>query len=370
MKMETGIAVINGHQNGLSAIAVNFTDDQIGLLKRTICNGATDDELSLFIAQCKRTKLDPFAKQIHAVKRWDGKAKREVMSIQTGIDGYRLIAERTNQYMGQTAALWCGEDGVWVDVWLKATPPAAAKVGVHKSNFKEPVYAVALWSEYAQSYFKDGKHNLSPMWAKMGALMLSKCAEALALRKAFPQELSGIYTAEEMQQADALPAVEAVQQIAPAPVTDGDREVQKAWRIWRAKANKTFATCKTMAEVEQKKVDFEKIHKGPQIWAQYTFHNDTETFASLVEQHTERVKRGEELASPEGIARWKKAVEVSDLKGLAQRVREYHSQDRLQDPECLEAIHDRALQLGLDGIQDLMEQDENDDGITPKSMSL
>jgi phage recombination protein Bet len=189
----------------MTAYAVEYSEDQIALLKRTICKDSTDDEFALFMGQCKRTGLDPFTKQIHAVKRWDKKAKKNVMSIQTGIDGYRLIAERTRQYEGQTPAMWCGEDGVWKDVWLSKDAPAAAKVGVHKQGFKEPVYAVALWSEYAQTYFDDNQWKLSPMWAKMGALMLSKCAEALALRKAFPQELSGIYTAEEMGQADREP---------------------------------------------------------------------------------------------------------------------------------------------------------------------
>ena len=169
-----------------------YTTEQLQLIKDTVAKGATDDELRLFLYTAKRTGLDPLTRQIHFIKRYDGQLRREVGTPQTGIDGFRVIAERSGEYAGQDAPVFTYTEDGDVD---------SATVTVYRFLHGERVAisATAFFEEYMQTT-KEGIPNR--MWSKMPRSQLAKCAEALALRKAFPQDLSGVYTFDEMAQAD------------------------------------------------------------------------------------------------------------------------------------------------------------------------
>lgn len=181
--------------------------EQVELLKRTVAKGTTDDQFALFMTIAQRRKLDPFAKQIWCVLRKNKDSTVE-MSVQTAIDGFRLIAQRTGEYDGQDRPLWCGDDGVWVDVWLSKDPPKAAVIFAYRKGVSRPFVGIAHLVSYAS--YKDDGRTLAAKWGQMPEHMLAKCAEAGALRKAFPEDLTGLYTDDEMGREDVIdvPSVE------------------------------------------------------------------------------------------------------------------------------------------------------------------
>lgn len=186
---------------------LSFTPEQVDLIRSQIAPKATPDELKLFLYQAARTGLDPLARQIYCIHRnvsekvngqW---VKVPKMTIQTSIDGFRVVAERSGSYAGQSEPEF---------VYSESNGLIVAKVRVFRfgpgGQRYEAAVGVAHWMEYAQT---DNNGAPSGQWGKMPHVMLSKVAEALALRKAFPQDLSGLYTSEEMQQADVAQTVDA-----------------------------------------------------------------------------------------------------------------------------------------------------------------
>lgn len=188
---------VDHYQAGAGSLALRpdqqqWDDHQRAALAQLGLANAPAGDLAVFLHVAQRTGLDPFSRQVYMIAR-GGK-----YTIQTGIDGLRVIAARHAEYGGQIGPQWCGEDGQWREFWTGKTPPVAARVGVIRHGWSEPVWGVALFSE-----FNGGNQ----MWRDKPAHMLAKVSEAAALRKAFPHDLAGLVTDDEMGRATAAPRV-------------------------------------------------------------------------------------------------------------------------------------------------------------------
>ena len=214
---------MDGTTKALAAPA-ELTRQQVDLIKQTVAKDASDLELKLFLNQAQRLGLDPITRQIHFVKRGD----RGV--IQVGIDGYRLIAERTGVYAGNDDVVFQMAEGHSESD--KGARPAKASVTVWKlvQGQRCSFTATARWDEYCPP------GNAGPTWNRMPFLMLGKCAEALALRQAFPAELAGTYIHEEMEQADGEPQPAVSQSTRPAAKTQQPKPKftkEQLWARWQ-----------------------------------------------------------------------------------------------------------------------------------------
>jgi hypothetical protein len=166
------------------------------------------------------------------------------MTISSGIDGLRSIAERTGQLDG-SSSYWCGEDGVWVDVWLSSKPPAAAKTIIYRKGCAHPFTATARFAD-----FNAGQG----LWSKMPSVMIAKCSEAQALRRAFPADLSGVYSTDEMDQA-VEPVTVTAAPSAPALPAKGDAKIFQAGKVAIAKADSIAKLTEVTDRMETRKGD-------------------------------------------------------------------------------------------------------------------
>lgn len=253
--------------DGKDGALIALSQDQLELIKRTVAKGATNDELALFLNQAHRLQLDPLSRQIHFIKRWDSSQQQQVGAVQTGIDGFRLIAARTGRYRPDELPPRFTYD--------EAGRLLSAKTCVYlfhpETTTWYRVEAEAFFDEYAQKT-REGK--LFPNWERMPRVMLSKVAEALALRKAFPAELSGVYAHEEMPEMPlepAAPPASGPQSEVPAPVASANPQQGEAiHRLWHAKLLRTMFSG-----------DHETAERALDAWLQFTYGVPTTTGLSF-----------------------------------------------------------------------------------------
>ena len=198
----------------------DFTASQLKLIRNTIAKDTTPDEFNLFIQQCRLYGLNPIKKEIYILVFNKDKPKYRSTAIITGIDGYRVIAERTGNYRADEDA-----PRYEYDEKLKGdTNPlgiVSATVSVWKYSHGEwfRTTAIAYWDEYAPvkdewaNGKKTGNKYLTGEWPVRPLGQIAKCGEALALRKAFPNDLGNIYTQDEIDRAQTIDgtAIEVLQ---------------------------------------------------------------------------------------------------------------------------------------------------------------
>lgn len=214
-----------------------FTQEQERMIRDAFANGANPSEFSMLLEIAKARRLSPLLRQIHFVKRWDSQKQREVWSTQVSIDGLRALAERTGKYDGQDEPEFVEKDGKLV----------ACKVRVYRKDWARPAVGVAYWAEYAQTK-KDG--TPTQFWSRMPHVMLAKCAEALALRKAFPEDTSGLYTPEEMAQAQRAQVTTDGEIVDEPDLTRQlEASVEAQWPKWLYGWTAKMLEAKTMGEL-------------------------------------------------------------------------------------------------------------------------
>jgi phage recombination protein Bet len=198
-----------------------MNSEEIAVLKQTIAKGCNNDEFALFLKVCQRTQLDPFAKQICPVARWDKKENRNVMQIQVQIDGFRVLAQRTGEYGGSDRALFDEGLTLYEHLQTKRGKPQTCIVtvyrivGQHRCSFTSEI----TWDDF----YPGQKQGF--MWDSKPYQMLAKAAESQSLRKAFQLELASLSTQDEL---DSIAATTRTQSLRSDDWFDAQRQFKAA----------------------------------------------------------------------------------------------------------------------------------------------
>ena len=203
---------------------VTFTTAEAEALRDTIGADMSDAQFTLFLAQASRLGLDPISRQCYG---WVDRGKVVMM---TSIDGLRVVCSRTGKFRGIIGPQWCGDDGVWTgfaddgapNAWLSQKPPAAARVGILHADYDKPVWGVATFAQYGKTH---------GVWKAGAPHMLAKCAEAIARRTAFPQDLAGVYTDDEIDTVTATREPKPGKAPDPAPIADIEHAMRKFYSL-------------------------------------------------------------------------------------------------------------------------------------------
>jgi hypothetical protein len=207
--------------------SLEFSPTELAALKKEHAPGATDEQFELWIADCKRRGLVPVRDvllQLRTVDEYDPAVRAKVKKTKaiyiTTIGAIRKLAERTGKYAGQLPSKWIYLDENHRPTIESEVPlpdpkderlplqPWAARATILRKDFSEPISVVARFWAYAQKSNYEGKETPTAMWSMKGrgVEQLEKCAESLAFRKGYPEEIAGLYIAEELMNTEDEPA--------------------------------------------------------------------------------------------------------------------------------------------------------------------
>lgn len=171
-------------------------------LKSSLYPGASDASVDMVLAYCRAAGLDPMQKPVHIVPMWDSKARQTRDVVMPGIGLYRTNAARTGEFAGMSEPEFgpmvterLGGREVTFPEWCKVTAYRQLPTG-HIAEFTATEY----WVEnYAIKGGKEQDQSPNAMWSKRVRGQIAKCAQAQALRMAFPEAVGSAPTAEEME---------------------------------------------------------------------------------------------------------------------------------------------------------------------------